>query len=113
LDGYPKEPIDSTEAAAKFIERHDGAFDIEGTNLIDLLRGADTQASADAACKHFDSGPRALDYCPILRQIRRLRRSAEKTEVWPGRRWRQLAKRAQSRSVQDDLVVIRIGGTAD
>jgi hypothetical protein len=32
LDGYPNEPIDSTEAAAKFIERHDGAFDIEGNN---------------------------------------------------------------------------------
>jgi hypothetical protein len=53
LDGYPNEPIDSTEAAAKFIERHDGAFDIEGNNLIDLLRGADTQASADAACQVF------------------------------------------------------------
>jgi hypothetical protein len=26
LDGYPDEPIDSTEAAAKFIERHDGVF---------------------------------------------------------------------------------------
>jgi hypothetical protein len=53
LGGYPNEPIDSTEAAAKFIERHDGAFDIEGTNLIDLLRRADTQASADAACQAF------------------------------------------------------------
>ena len=53
LDGYPSEPIDSTEAAAKFIERHDGAFDIEGTNLIGLLRGADTQASADVACQAF------------------------------------------------------------
>jgi len=53
LDGYPSEPIDSTEAAAKFIERHDGAFDIEGAHLIDLLRGADTQASADAACQAF------------------------------------------------------------
>ena len=53
LDGYSSEPIDSTEAAAKFIERHDGAFDIEGTNLIGLLRGADTQASADVACQAF------------------------------------------------------------
>jgi hypothetical protein len=58
LDGYPSEPIDSTEAAAKFaaakfIERHDGAFDIEGTHLIDLLRGADTQASAETACQAF------------------------------------------------------------
>ena len=53
LDGYPSEPIDSTEAAAKFIERHNGAFDIEGTNLINMLRGAETQASADAACQAF------------------------------------------------------------
>jgi hypothetical protein len=53
LDGYPSEPIDSTEAAAKFIERHDGAFDIEGTHLVDLLRGADTQVSAEAACQAF------------------------------------------------------------
>jgi hypothetical protein len=49
LDGYPSEPIDSTEAAAKFIERHDGSFDIEGTHLIN----ADTQASAEAACQAF------------------------------------------------------------
>jgi hypothetical protein len=32
LEGYPSELIDSTEAAAKFIERHDGAFDIEGAS---------------------------------------------------------------------------------
>jgi hypothetical protein len=53
LEDYPSELIDSTEAAARFIERHDGAFDIEGANLIDLLRGADTQASADVACQAF------------------------------------------------------------
>jgi hypothetical protein len=53
LDGYPNEPINSTEAAAKFIERHDGGFDIEGTNLVDVLRRADTQASGDAACQAF------------------------------------------------------------
>jgi hypothetical protein len=53
LNGYPDEPIDSTEAAAEFIERHDGPFDVEGTDLIALLRGAETQASADAACQVF------------------------------------------------------------
>jgi hypothetical protein len=53
LDGYPDEPIDSTEAAAKFIERHDGGFDLEGENLIGLLRRANTPASTDEACQAF------------------------------------------------------------
>jgi hypothetical protein len=53
LDGYPDEPIDSTEAAAKFIERHGGGFDLEGESLIGLLRRANTPASADEACQAF------------------------------------------------------------
>jgi hypothetical protein len=53
LDGYPDEFIDSTEAAAAFIERHDGAFDFEGVNLIGLLRHADTPADTESACQAF------------------------------------------------------------
>jgi hypothetical protein len=53
LDGYPDEPIDTTEAAAAFIERHDGVFDIEGANLIEILRRADTPCAADASCRAF------------------------------------------------------------
>jgi len=39
--------------AAKFIERHDGGFDLEGENLRGLLRRANTPASADEACQAF------------------------------------------------------------
>jgi hypothetical protein len=53
LDGYPNEPIDSTEAAAKFIERHDGGLDFEGENLIGLLRRANTPGSVDEARQAF------------------------------------------------------------
>jgi hypothetical protein len=53
LDGYPDEVIDSTEAAAAFIERHDSAFDFEGVNVIELLRHADTPADAESACRAF------------------------------------------------------------
>jgi hypothetical protein len=53
LNGYPDEPIASTEAAANFIEHHDGVFDFEGVSLIDLLRRADTPASAEEAYQAF------------------------------------------------------------
>jgi hypothetical protein len=53
LNDYPDGPIDSTEAAAEFIERHDGAFDFEGENLAGLLRRANTPASIDEACEAF------------------------------------------------------------
>jgi hypothetical protein len=53
LDGYPDEPIDSTEAAAAFIERHDDAFDFEGINLMEALRHADTASDAEVACRAF------------------------------------------------------------
>jgi hypothetical protein len=53
LDGYPDEPITSTEAAAAFIERYDGAFDFEGINLIEVLRDASTPADVEAACGAF------------------------------------------------------------
>jgi hypothetical protein len=53
LDGYPDEPINSTEAAANFIESHDGGFDLEGAHLISLLRNANTPALADEACQAF------------------------------------------------------------
>jgi hypothetical protein len=53
LDGYPDELIDSTEAAASFIERHDDTFDFEGVNLVDVLRHADTPAATESACLAF------------------------------------------------------------
>jgi hypothetical protein len=57
LNGYPDEPIDSTEAAAEFIERHDGPFDVEGTDLIALLRGAETKPQQMRRVRYFDNGP--------------------------------------------------------
>jgi hypothetical protein len=54
LDGYPDELIDSTEAAARFIENHDGSrYDLEAAALIQLLRSADTPESGDAATEAF------------------------------------------------------------
>ena len=53
LDGYPNELIDSTEAAAAFIERHDAAFDFEGVNVIELLRHAESPADVELACNAF------------------------------------------------------------
>ena len=50
LAGNPPEVIDSTEAAARFMERRDGdALDIEAANLLRLLRDANTAESADEA----------------------------------------------------------------
>lgn len=54
LAGNPPEVIDSTEAAARFMERRDGdALDIEAGNLLRLLRDANTAESADEAILAF------------------------------------------------------------
>ena len=60
LDGYPDEVINSTEAAAAFIERHDGAFDFEGVNLIELLRHADSSTDAELGVPRISAVGRGL-----------------------------------------------------
>jgi hypothetical protein len=49
LAGNPPEVIDSTEAAARFMD----ALDIEAANLLRLLRDANTAESADEAILAF------------------------------------------------------------
>jgi hypothetical protein len=50
----PPEVVDSTEAAARFMERRDGeAYDIEAAMIIKLLREANTPEATAAASKTF------------------------------------------------------------
>jgi hypothetical protein len=50
----PPEVIDSTEAAAAFMERQDGdAFDVEAAMLIQLLREANSPQTVEAASEAF------------------------------------------------------------
>jgi hypothetical protein len=54
LASAPPEVIDSTEAAARFMERRDGeAFDIEAAMIIKLLREANTDEATTAASEAF------------------------------------------------------------
>jgi hypothetical protein len=54
LGSNPPELIDSTEAAANFMERRDGdAFDVEAAVVIRLLREANTPQATIAASEAF------------------------------------------------------------
>jgi hypothetical protein len=54
LASDPPEAIDSTEAAARFMERRDGdAFDVEAAMVMQLLREADTPEKVAIASEAF------------------------------------------------------------